>query len=90
MAVIRGAFVTVGQIAFYEQVKQLLLATGYFKDNITTHFSSSFVAGCLHRKRFQVNISRELFVDFRCSSNSIDNALGRDENSTDERQTWRI
>jgi len=45
MAVIRGAFVTIGQIAFYEQVKQVLLQTGYFKDNVITHFSSSFVAG---------------------------------------------
>ena len=45
MAVTRGAFVTVGQIAFYEQVKQLLIASGYFQDNVLTHFSSSFVAG---------------------------------------------
>jgi dicarboxylate transporter 10 len=45
MAVTRGAFVTIGQIAFYEQVKQMLLASGYFKDNVLTHFSSSFVAG---------------------------------------------
>ncbi|CAF1077302.1 unnamed protein product [Rotaria sp. Silwood1] len=45
MAVIRGAFVTVGQIAFYEQVKQVLLASGYFQDNIITHFTSSFAAG---------------------------------------------
>ena len=45
MAVIRGSFVTVGQIAFYEQVKQVLLASGYFKDNVLTHFTSSFVAG---------------------------------------------
>ena len=45
MAVIRGALVTVGQIAFYEQVKQLLLASGYFQDNVITHFTSSFAAG---------------------------------------------
>lgn len=50
MAVIRGAFVTVGQIAFYEQVKQVLLASGYFKDNILTHFTSSFAAGKLTLK----------------------------------------
>jgi hypothetical protein len=49
MAVIRGAVVTVGQIAFYEQVKQMLLTTSYFKDNIVTHFSSSFVAGKINR-----------------------------------------
>jgi dicarboxylate transporter 10 len=45
MAVIRGSFVTVGQIAFYEQAKQVLLATSYFKDDIITHFSASFIAG---------------------------------------------
>jgi dicarboxylate transporter 10 len=48
MAVTRGAFVTVGQIAFYEQIKQVLLASGYFKDNISTHFTSSFTAGYFH------------------------------------------
>jgi dicarboxylate transporter 10 len=45
MAVTRGAFVTIGQIAFYEQVKQMLIASGFFKDNIITHFSASVVAG---------------------------------------------
>ena len=45
MAVTRGSLVTIGQIAFYEQAKQLLLATGYFKDNVITHFSSSIIAG---------------------------------------------
>ncbi|CAF1350616.1 unnamed protein product [Adineta steineri] len=45
MAVIRGSLVTVGQIAFYEQAKQVLLASGYFKDDIITHFTSSFLAG---------------------------------------------
>ncbi|CAF0938280.1 unnamed protein product, partial [Didymodactylos carnosus] len=45
MAIVRGAFVTVGQIAFYEQVKQLMLASGYFKDNPVTHFGASFTAG---------------------------------------------
>lgn len=45
MAVLRGAFVTIGQIAFYEQVKQMLLATAYFKDNTVTHFTSSVAAG---------------------------------------------
>lgn len=47
MAVLRGALVTVGQIAFYDQAKQMLLASGYFKDNITTHFTSSFIAGMI-------------------------------------------
>ncbi|CAI8030293.1 Mitochondrial dicarboxylate carrier [Geodia barretti] len=32
------------KIAFYEQAKQLLLGTGHFRDNTTTHFTSSFMA----------------------------------------------
>lgn len=40
----RAMLMTVGQVAFYEQVKQMLLASGYFRDTPTTHFSSSFVA----------------------------------------------
>lgn len=40
----RAVLMTLSQIAFYEQVKQILLGTGYFRDNPITHFSSSFVA----------------------------------------------
>jgi len=32
------------QIAFYEQVKQILISTGFFRDNIVTHLASSIVA----------------------------------------------
>ena len=62
MAVTRGAFVTVGQIAFYEQVKQLLLASGYFQDNVVTHFSSSFAAGeSTKSKRGDFSLNRRVF-----------------------------
>jgi len=40
----RAIFVTIGQISFYEQVKVILLASGYFSDNPLTHFLSSFTA----------------------------------------------
>jgi len=40
----RAMLMTVGQLASYDHIKQLLLQTGYFKDNITTHFSSSLIA----------------------------------------------
>jgi len=39
--------VTIGQISFYEQVKQMLLQTQYFNDNLATHFTSSLVAGAV-------------------------------------------
>ncbi|XP_029291215.1 mitochondrial dicarboxylate carrier [Cottoperca gobio] len=45
MASSRGAMVTVGQLACYDQAKQLVLGTGIMGDNILTHFLSSFIAG---------------------------------------------
>lgn len=45
MASSRGALVTVGQLACYDQAKQLVLGTGLMGDNIFTHFLSSFIAG---------------------------------------------
>jgi len=40
----RAVIVTVGQIAAYDQCKQMLLTTSYFEDNLTTHFSAAFMA----------------------------------------------
>lgn len=45
MASSRGAMVTVGQLACYDQAKQLVLGTGIMGDTIVTHFLSSFIAG---------------------------------------------
>lgn len=44
MATTRATFMTIGQLSFYDQIKQTLIATGYMKDNPTTHFTSSFMA----------------------------------------------
>ena len=41
----RSAFLTIGQLCFYDAVKTRLLRTQYFKDNLTTHFTSSLIAG---------------------------------------------
>lgn len=43
----RGLLMTVGQIAFYDQAKTMLLSTGYFKDDVRLHFLSSFIAGAM-------------------------------------------
>ncbi|XP_043496445.1 mitochondrial 2-oxoglutarate/malate carrier protein-like [Polistes fuscatus] len=51
----RGAIPTVGramvvnaaQLASYSQAKQVLLDTGYFKENITLHFASSMISGII-------------------------------------------
>ncbi|XP_034044954.1 mitochondrial dicarboxylate carrier [Thalassophryne amazonica] len=45
MASSRGALVTVGQLACYDQAKELVLGTGLIGDNIATHFLSSVIAG---------------------------------------------
>ncbi|KAI1307971.1 Mitochondrial dicarboxylate carrier [Halotydeus destructor] len=46
-ATLRAALVTVGQIAMYDQYKQLLLAHmgDIFQDNLVTHFTASSLAG---------------------------------------------
>lgn len=43
-ATMRAVLMTVGQLSFYDQVKQLLLSSGYFGDDSTTHFLSSLTA----------------------------------------------
>ncbi|MCP9258050.1 Mitochondrial dicarboxylate carrier [Dirofilaria immitis] len=47
MATSRAVFMTIGQLSFYDQIKQIAIATGYFKDNPTTHFGSSFAAASI-------------------------------------------
>eukprot|EP00026_Physarum_polycephalum_P012494 Phypoly_transcript_12811.p1 GENE.Phypoly_transcript_12811~~Phypoly_transcript_12811.p1 ORF type:complete len:298 (+),score=35.64 Phypoly_transcript_12811:154-1047(+) len=42
--VVRGGLMTAGQIASYDQAKQMMLQSGFFKDNISTHFIASFFA----------------------------------------------
>jgi len=43
----RGALMTIGQIAFYEQVKQMMITSGYFKDTVPTHLTSSVIAATI-------------------------------------------
>jgi len=38
---------TIGQLCFYDTVKQSLMATGKFGDNLTTHFVASLAAGAI-------------------------------------------
>ncbi|EWC47560.1 hypothetical protein DRE_03180 [Drechslerella stenobrocha 248] len=41
----RGALMTASQLASYDEFKMLLLGTGMFEDNLTTHFTASTLAG---------------------------------------------
>ncbi|KAF5269589.1 hypothetical protein FQR65_LT05927 [Abscondita terminalis] len=43
----RAIFMTIGQLSFYDQVKLILLKSGYFHDNSITHFLSSLTAGAV-------------------------------------------
>jgi dicarboxylate transporter 10 len=47
MASTRGMFVTIGQLAFYDELKYRFIKTGYFQDNLTTHFSAAVGAGVI-------------------------------------------
>ncbi|XP_035897105.1 mitochondrial dicarboxylate carrier-like isoform X1 [Anopheles stephensi] len=44
-ATARSVFMTIGQLTFYDQAKITLFETGYFTDNIGTHFLASVIAG---------------------------------------------
>jgi len=46
-ATMRAVLMTIGQLCFYDQVKQTLLETPYFQDNLVTHFTSSLAAGAI-------------------------------------------
>ncbi|KFM66481.1 Mitochondrial 2-oxoglutarate/malate carrier protein, partial [Stegodyphus mimosarum] len=43
----RAMVVNAAQLASYSQAKQLLMSTGYFKDNIMCHFASSMISGLI-------------------------------------------
>jgi len=47
MATMRAVLMTIGQLAFYDQVKQMTIATGAFGDNTYTHLGSSFIAASM-------------------------------------------
>eukprot|EP01133_Synstelium_polycarpum_P001483 gene1483-1721_t len=41
---VRAMFMTAGQIASYDQAKQMMMASGYFQDNIKTHLIASTIS----------------------------------------------
>merc|ERR1712137_250682 len=41
MASSRAVLMTIGQIAFYDQIKSTMISSGMFADNVITHFSAS-------------------------------------------------
>ena len=44
MATSRAILMTIGQLAFYDQIKQTILASGLAQDNLATHFTASITA----------------------------------------------
>ncbi|XP_076243443.1 dicarboxylate carrier 1 isoform X2 [Calliopsis andreniformis] len=46
-ATLRAALMTIGQLSFYDQIKIILLQSGYFKDSPVTHVISSIFAGAI-------------------------------------------
>ncbi|XP_065066193.1 mitochondrial dicarboxylate carrier-like [Rhopilema esculentum] len=47
MTATRGLLMTMGQVAVYDQAKQMLMSTGYFGDTVPTHLASSVIAGTI-------------------------------------------
>lgn len=47
MATSRAVLMTIGQLAFYDQIKQLILESGMMDDNLTTHFTASITAASI-------------------------------------------
>lgn len=45
--VVRAMVVNAAQLASYSQAKQIVLSTGYFKDNILLHFIASMISGLI-------------------------------------------
>lgn len=44
MATSRAILMTIGQLSFYDQIKQTLISSGIAEDNLQTHFASSISA----------------------------------------------
>ncbi|CAI4225556.1 unnamed protein product [Auanema sp. JU1783] len=47
MASSRAVLMTIGQLSFYDEIKQRLIESGLAKDNLGTHFFSSFCAASI-------------------------------------------
>ncbi|CAJ0951905.1 unnamed protein product, partial [Mesorhabditis belari] len=47
MATSRAILMTIGQLAFYDQIKQTILASGLAQDNLATHFAASITAASI-------------------------------------------
>lgn len=47
MATTRAIVMTIGQLSFYDQIKQMIIEYGYGRDNLYTHFFSSFCAASI-------------------------------------------
>ncbi|CAG5059727.1 unnamed protein product [Parnassius apollo] len=43
----RAVLMTIGQLSFYDKIKELLLATKRLEDNVFTHITSSLLAGAI-------------------------------------------
>lgn len=84
MATSRAVLMTIGQLAFYDQIKQWLIASDYFADNLTTHFTSSFLAVSV------THCLKCMFLHIGEYCNDDDTADGCAEDAYDECKTWRI
>ena len=56
----RAVLMTIGQLSFYDQIKQIMLNSGHFQDNMITHFGASLSA--VNKKCYK--FTRFLYLQF--------------------------
>lgn len=58
---------TIGQLSFYDQIKIILLESGYFKDNPITHIISSIFAVSKYYLYIIILILKKIISKFKYS-----------------------
>ncbi|XP_031370581.1 mitochondrial dicarboxylate carrier isoform X1 [Apis dorsata] len=66
-ATLRATLMTIGQLSFYDQIKIILLESGYFKDNPITHIISSIFAVSKYYLYIIILILKKIISKFKYS-----------------------
>lgn len=75
MTCARAALMTIGQLAFYDQIKALLLTTPYFDDNVITHVTASLLAVSKTYTQLATMLETLMVVNFLCLGKTLGHHL---------------
>lgn len=89
MATIRAVVMSVGQLSVYDQVKIVLLYTGFFDDNPNCHFSASVITVPPDDSSLQTKLFNTAFFSGN-HCNGYDATVGCAQDEDDECQTGGI